>query len=230
MFIKGDVKLRKSSKTAGSVQKNILSVSWRLFVKHGYDKTTYQMIADEIGITKATITYYFKSKPWILYYHFTNYANSIREYINANLTEGFNYYLYFCILTIRFFKEIMSSADNLRLFCQPDFTDLLSTEWISYFETDFRNITEDFHKDFSDEEIQIMALMSTGGRNMILKHFSESGDNLSNFSYNANQCCKYLAYLTGTLSRLDEATISKNISRAFEFVDAHDFSGIILGA
>ena len=221
--------MRKSTKPAGSTQKSILNISWHLFEKHGYDKTTYQMIADELGITKATISYYFKSKPWILYWHFENYANAIRDYISANLTKGFNYYLYLCILTIRFFNEVMSSEHTLRLFNHPDFVDLHSAEWMHYFKTDFRNITEDFHKDFSDDEIYIAALMATGARLTIIKEFSDSTYLFKEPCCSVNRCCQYLAYLPGALSRLDEATILRNIHRAFDFVDSHDFIGIVLG-
>lgn len=221
--------MRKSTKPAGSTWKNILMASWDLFEQYGYDKTTYQMIADELGITKASISYYFKSKPWILFCHFENYCNAIREYIIANLTENFNYYLYFCILTIRLFTEIMSSENNLRLFNHPEFVDLHTVEWIRRFEEDFRNITEDFHKDFSSEEIHIAALISTGARMMILKEFSDSSRYSKASCYTVDQCCHYLAYTSGALSRLDEATITKNIIRARSFMKNHNFNNITLG-
>jgi hypothetical protein len=43
------------------------------------------------------------------------------------------------------------------------------------------------------------------------------------------QCCFYLAYSPGVLSRLDEATIMKNISRAIDFLENHNLEGIVLG-
>jgi hypothetical protein len=218
------MKVRKSTKPAGNTQKNILSVSWRLFEKYGYDNTTYQMIADEIGITKATITYYFKSKVWILYHNFVNYANSLREHITVSLTDDFNHYLYLCILTISFFRGIMNSEFAVSMFNLQEFVDLHSVEWIHFFELDFKNITEDFHKDFSEEEIYLTSLLCTGSRIMIVREFLRT-KNLS-----VEQCCFYLAYSPGILSRLDEATIMKNISRALDFLEGHDLSGIILGA
>lgn len=217
------------AKSVAATKKDILRVSWRLFEKFGYQKTTYRMIADELGISLGTITYHFGGKPWILHYHFEKYANDLRKYISATLTEGFNYYLYFCILTIRFFSGIISSENALRLFNQPEFVELHSVEWIGHFETDFRNITEDFHKDFSDEEIHIAALMGTGARLPIIKEFSDSAYLETDPCCSVDQCCQYLAYLPGALSRLDEATILRNIRRAFEFIDSHDFSNIVLG-
>ncbi|PEF76944.1 TetR family transcriptional regulator [Bacillus pseudomycoides] len=40
----------------------IIEASYRLFAKHGIAKTTYTMIAEEVGIAKPSIYYYFKSK------------------------------------------------------------------------------------------------------------------------------------------------------------------------
>ncbi len=221
--------MRKSTKPVGATQKKILNTSWKLFIKHGYEKTTYQMIADELGISKAIITYYFKSKPWILYWHFTNYANAIREYITTKLTTNFNYYLYFCILTIHFFSNIMKSEYILKLFNHPELIDLHTTEWLQYFKEDLRNITEDFHKDFSDEDIYIATLMGTGARIIIMKEFSSSTYTFKEPCCSISQCCKYLAYMPGAFSRLDEATIMRNIDKAFRFLEEHDLSSIILG-
>ena len=40
----------------------------KIFFEKGYKNTSLQDIADEVGITKAAIYYYFKSKEEILYY------------------------------------------------------------------------------------------------------------------------------------------------------------------
>ena len=40
----------------------IVEASYRLFAGHGIAKTTYTMIAEEVGIAKPSIYYYFKSK------------------------------------------------------------------------------------------------------------------------------------------------------------------------
>ncbi|MDM5154686.1 TetR/AcrR family transcriptional regulator [Bacillus sp. DX1.1] len=50
--------MSKSEETLSS----IIGASYRLFAKHGIAKTTYTMIAEEVGIAKPSIYYYFKSK------------------------------------------------------------------------------------------------------------------------------------------------------------------------
>lgn len=46
----------------GNTRDEILTVAMRLFVDHGYDKTSLREIADEIGVTKAALYYHFRTK------------------------------------------------------------------------------------------------------------------------------------------------------------------------
>lgn len=45
-----------------STEENILKVAREVFMKHGYDGTSMQMIADEAGINKSLLHYYYRSK------------------------------------------------------------------------------------------------------------------------------------------------------------------------
>ncbi len=57
-FLLGGLIMSKSEETLSS----IVEASYRLFAGHGIAKTTYTMIAEEVGIAKPSIYYYFKSK------------------------------------------------------------------------------------------------------------------------------------------------------------------------
>lgn len=54
--------MSKSNETLAS----IINVSYSLFAKHGIAKTTYTMIAKEVGIAKPSIYYYFDSIEWVM--------------------------------------------------------------------------------------------------------------------------------------------------------------------
>src|SRR6266487_4798673 len=43
-----------------------LATARRLFAEHGFDATSLQMIADAMGVTKANVYYYFRTKLEIL--------------------------------------------------------------------------------------------------------------------------------------------------------------------
>lgn len=44
----------------------VLDTARRLFLEHGYDATSLQLIADTMGVTKANVYYYFRTKLTIL--------------------------------------------------------------------------------------------------------------------------------------------------------------------
>jgi AcrR family transcriptional regulator len=52
---------------AEQTRQQILEAAQRLFAELGYDATSLQMIADELGLTKAAVYYYFRAKSDILH-------------------------------------------------------------------------------------------------------------------------------------------------------------------
>jgi AcrR family transcriptional regulator len=52
---------------AERTRQQILETAQRLFAEIGYDATSLQMIADELGLTKAAVYYYFQAKSDILH-------------------------------------------------------------------------------------------------------------------------------------------------------------------
>jgi AcrR family transcriptional regulator len=52
---------------AERTRRQILETAQRLFTEHGYDATSLQMIADEMGLTKAAVYYHFRAKTDILH-------------------------------------------------------------------------------------------------------------------------------------------------------------------
>jgi AcrR family transcriptional regulator len=52
---------------AEKTRQQILETAQRLFADVGYDATSLQMIADEMGLTKAAVYYYFRAKSDILH-------------------------------------------------------------------------------------------------------------------------------------------------------------------
>jgi AcrR family transcriptional regulator len=51
---------------AEQTRRRILETARQLFAEHGYDATSLQAIADTLGITKANVYYYFRTKAAIL--------------------------------------------------------------------------------------------------------------------------------------------------------------------
>ncbi|WP_326566082.1 TetR/AcrR family transcriptional regulator [Amycolatopsis rhabdoformis] len=51
---------------AEKTRRTVLDTAQRLFAEHGFDATSLQLIADTMGVTKANVYYYFRSKADIL--------------------------------------------------------------------------------------------------------------------------------------------------------------------
>ena len=51
---------------AEATRRAALAAARTLFVRQGYDATSLQAIADEMGVTKANVYYYFRTKAEIL--------------------------------------------------------------------------------------------------------------------------------------------------------------------
>jgi AcrR family transcriptional regulator len=58
---------KKDCKSTGNTRDRLLKKAARLFMVHGYERTTMRNIANATGIKLGSITYYFKSKEDILY-------------------------------------------------------------------------------------------------------------------------------------------------------------------
>jgi AcrR family transcriptional regulator len=51
---------------AENTRNSVLETARRLFTEHGFDATSLQLIADTMGVTKANVYYYFRTKIEIL--------------------------------------------------------------------------------------------------------------------------------------------------------------------
>lgn len=61
----------------------ILRIAAQLFAQHGYEATSLDMIADQIGMHKATLYHYIKSKEEVLYYCLVKSFENIDEVVET---------------------------------------------------------------------------------------------------------------------------------------------------
>lgn len=67
-------------------QQDILKVAARLFAERGYERTTLEMIADELGLSKPSLYYYVKSKEDILADLFQEIFQRILERVQTDVS------------------------------------------------------------------------------------------------------------------------------------------------
>jgi AcrR family transcriptional regulator len=69
-------------------QQDILKVAARLFAERGYERTTLEMIADELGLSKPSLYYYVKSKEDVLAQIFQEIFQSILERVQMDVSPA----------------------------------------------------------------------------------------------------------------------------------------------
>ena len=68
---------------AEATRQAALAAARTLFVRQGYDATSLQAIADEMGVTKANVYYYFRTKADILEALLTPMADALDRLLDA---------------------------------------------------------------------------------------------------------------------------------------------------
>ena len=67
-------------------QKEIFTVATHMFAEHGYERTTLEMIAQELGLSKPSLYYYVKSKEEVLAHIFQHIFQNILDRVATSVT------------------------------------------------------------------------------------------------------------------------------------------------
>ena len=79
---------RRTKEDALKTRRRILASALSLFVKNGYDKTTFTDIASRLGMTKGAVYWHFESKEKLLVTLLDEMLNKFRRQISESLPPG----------------------------------------------------------------------------------------------------------------------------------------------
>ena len=203
--------------TENSVKQAILDSARQMFHTLGYEKTTFQKIADEVGVTKGAITYHFKNKHFLMIMIFDECFTAIRQYIDS-FPECFRNCYWREITTYLILYRILfrnpRSMDMFYMQGNQNMWELIKTDTIRDI---YRSITQDFHKTVSDEELYVAACIDVGARRRMYRMYMDGSPLLTD----PDRFCFYHLQLIGQLCHLDQMDIQENIRAAFDFVNSH---------
>lgn len=199
-----------------NLKDQILQVAGRMFLEYGYSGTTFQKIADELNITKGSITYHFKNKFLIMEIFIDDFFRQLKEYIRSFPDDNQNTYWRHCVMYIYAYRRIMGTPRNIELFYHKDQQSQWQTHKINVVSRIYEEIERDFHKSYDMADLQMKAHIDMGARARLFHTFQEHPGEFS-----LDQYCYYHIYLIGILCRLDEMTIQENIRKAFSFTNLH---------
>lgn len=200
-----------------NLKEEILEVTGRLFLQYGYSGTTFQQIADELGITKGAITYHFKNKFLIMEIFIDDYFRMLKDFIDSYPEEYKNKYWRHCVVYIYAYRQIMKTPRSIELFYHKDQQAQWQSHKIEIVSHIYEQIEKDFHKSYKMEDLRIKAYIDMGARSRLFDVYQNNPGVLT-----LDQYCYYHIYLLGSLCKLDEMTIQENIAAAFQFADSHE--------
>lgn len=123
-------------------RKKILTEAFRLFATMPYDRVSFSVMEEEIGISRGSMIYYFKNKEGLfreVVYTFVYRASSIKAVPDAYKLSLCSFYNYFietlkrekeqiCDIGINNINEALMRIENSALYCIPDFKEQC-TRW-----------------------------------------------------------------------------------------------------
>src|SRR2546423_575270 len=81
-----DIDTNRRARRMNRRQQDILKVAAQMFAERGYERTTLEMIADELGLSKPGLYYYVKSKEEILAHIFQNIFQGILDEVQIEVS------------------------------------------------------------------------------------------------------------------------------------------------
>lgn len=187
-----------------------------MFLQYGYSGTTFQKIADELGIVKSTITYHFKNKFMLMEELIDDFFEMLKKFIDSYPEEYRNKYWRHCVVYIYAYRRIMSSPRTMELFYHKDQQEQWMNHKVDIVSHIFEQVSQDFHKSYDMKDLRIKVRIDMGGRVQLYTCFQENPGVMT-----VDEYCYYHIYHIGLLCKLDELTIQENIQEAFKFADSH---------
>lgn len=161
------------------IEEEIIKKSFNLFLVNGYEKTTIRQIADEVGIGRGHLYYYFKKKEDILLYIYKTILNKIYELIsnhNMNDTELLlNYAITQCLYTY----TIVKYENLFRIYIEGSKVPIIRKEYVNLLIELFKKKAPETHYDVTEKDIYISVTVGCAGEEELLRRYYNKEVNLN---------------------------------------------------
>ncbi|SCH32378.1 MULTISPECIES: TetR/AcrR family transcriptional regulator [unclassified Romboutsia] len=161
------------------LRKKIIEKSSELFLTQGYNKTTVRKIADDCGIGRGHLYYYFKKKEDILLFIYRDFLEKIYEYINNNNDIGSNTMVRYAVSQYLYTYIIVSSHSLFRIYIEASKVDVIRKEYVSILIDLFnkKGLNKEF--EFDEEDIYLSMTIGCAGESELLNRYYEKDCSLT---------------------------------------------------
>ena len=152
------------------LRRRIIEKSSKLFLTQGYNKTTVRKIAEDCGIGRGHLYYYFKKKEDILLFIYRDFLEKIYEYISNNNNIGSNAMVRYAISQYLYTYIIVNSNSLFRIYIEASKVDAIRKEYVSILIDLFNKKGLNKEYKFNEEDIYLSMTIGCAGESELLNY------------------------------------------------------------
>ena len=199
------------------IKKRIIAKSSKLFITQGYNKTTIRKIAEESGLGRGHLYYYFKKKENILLYIYKRFLEKIYKYIIDNHTLGSSTLVSYAVSQYLYTNIIVNSEALFRIYIEASKVDIIRKEYVNILIDLFNEKVKESEYDFSEKDIYLSVTIGCAGESELLNRYYEKSINL-----NLDEIIKSIIRTRLLLLNIDSDEIKKIIDETMKIASKID--------
>lgn len=157
--------------TIGDMEKNILKVSTKLFLEQGYDKTTIRQIAEESGIGRGHLYYYFRKKEDILIHIFEQILNKIYNDVIESSDDKSEILLSYATIQCIYTYTLVLNEKLFRIYLQGSHIEIVRRAAQNILIDLCKKKAKDLDYDISEKDICFSITIGYAGECELLKRY-----------------------------------------------------------
>ena len=159
------------TQTISDMEKNILKISTGLFLNQGYDKTTIRQIAEECGIGRGHLYYYFRKKEDILIHIFKQILNKIYDDVIESSDDKTEVLLSYATIQCVYTYTLVLNEKLFRIYLQGSTIEIVRRAAPNMLIDLCKKKAEDMNYDIKEKDICFSVTIGYAGECELLKRY-----------------------------------------------------------
>lgn len=159
------------TQTISDMEKNILKISTGLFLNQGYDKTTIRQIAEQCGIGRGHLYYYFRKKEDILIHIFKQILNKIYDDVIESSDDKTEVLLSYATIQCVYTYTLVLNEKLFRIYLQGSNIEIVRRAAQNILIDLCKKKAEDMNYDIKEKDICFSVTIGYAGECELLKRY-----------------------------------------------------------
>jgi len=211
------------TQTISDMEKNILKISTGLFLNQGYDKTTIRQIAEQCGIGRGHLYYYFRKKEDILIHIFKQILNKIYDDVIESSDDKTEVLLSYATIQCVYTYTLVLNEKLFRIYLQGSNIEIVRRAAQNILIDLCKKKAEDMNYDIKEKDICFSVTIGYAGECELLKRYYHGEEDFDIDSI--------VRSITSTrlllLNIIDHKQVNKIVDKAMLAAKKFDYNDII---